>query len=112
MSVSTLHRLLELPAEAGAETVKLAYQAAAKRLHPDSSVDGSTAAFIELQAAWKKYTTAEPRRKGFTDFGVGCSFADTDEEKLDREAIVMQASCGVMPSGLLEHEKRRERPDD
>jgi len=67
--------------------------------------------FVELQEAWANYESAAKllKRAGdggsadanFTMFGVGCSFADSEEERKIRDAITDQACRGWFRSGLL-----------
>eukprot|EP00978_Attheya_sp_CCMP212_P015762 scaffold40806_cov53-Attheya_sp.AAC.4 len=67
--------------------------------------------FVELQEAWANYESAAKLLKrvgdggsadaNFTMFGVGCSFADSEEERKIRDAITDQACRGWFRSGLL-----------
>jgi hypothetical protein len=66
--------------------------------------------FVELQEAWANYESAANLLKrvgggsadaNFTMFGVGCSFADSEEERKIRDAITEQACRGWFRSGLL-----------
>lgn len=76
------------------------------------------AQFVELQNAWKHYEgfakqhrmTPRPKKghaveevqeANFTMFGVGCSFADSPEERRYRNEIMDQASRGWFSSGAL-----------
>ena len=77
--------------------------------------------FVELQTAWEQYHASvrevlredDDDRKfdddsscaiedaNFTMFGVGCSFADTPDERDRRDKIMEQASRGWFPSASL-----------
>jgi len=89
--------------------------------------------FIELKHAWEEYNTSvrivqrrndESSNKqysgddfweeedNFTMFGVGCSFADSEEERDLRNEIMEQACRGWLPSGSLSSHAGRENDDE
>lgn len=95
--------------------LKKAYLARLHDLHPDKAEDAETGKrqFVELQTAWmvyermsRTYRQASADRDGaegdFTMFGVGCSFADNDQERKLRTEIMDQACRGWFSSGLLQ----------
>ena len=66
--------------------------------------------FQELQSTWDRYdelskSMMKARGDGvaanFTQFGVGCSFSDTEEERILRQEITDQACRGWFSSGLV-----------
>ena len=99
--------------------LKKAYLNRVKEIHPDKTRKNVTIAeaekmkrsFQELQEVWKQYEELARAMKtvgngneaeaNFTMFGVGCSFADTEEEKELRTEIMDQACRGWFSSGLL-----------
>lgn len=99
--------------------LKKAYLNRVKEIHPDKTrknvsmyeAEKMKRSFQELQEAWKQYEELARAMKtvgngketeaNFTMFGVGCSFADTEEEKELRSEIMDQACRGWFSSGLL-----------
>lgn len=68
--------------------------------------------FVELQDAWDRYemvakmmnvTKGDKHEGSFTMFGVGCSFADSPEERALRSEITDQACRGWFSSGEIAH---------
>lgn len=65
--------------------------------------------FVELQNAWDKYEevakllqrVGKPQESNFTMFGVGCSFADSPQERARRDEITEQACRGWFSAGSL-----------
>ena len=105
-----LRKLLKLERAATHDQIKAAYNQQIKRLHPDSvahlpnHLKPPTARFIQLQQAWETFakTKSCTRSEGdFTQFGVGCSFADTNEEKNARIRFMDQAALGQAPTPEL-----------
>jgi len=78
--------------------LKRAYLRQVKQLHPDSSGGaGPPLAFLELQSAWERYQAtvgANLSQGSFTAFAVGCSFADTEEERAERQRVMEAAALG------------------
>lgn len=84
-----------------------------KHQHDGSSKENNSAAahsrFVELQDAWDKYEevakllqkVGKPEEATFTMFGVGCSFADSPDERAMRDAITDQACRGWFSAGSL-----------
>jgi hypothetical protein len=76
--------------------LKRAYLRRVKQLHPDSAGGvGPPQAFLELQSAWELYQTtvgANLSQGSFTAFAVGCSFADTEEERAERQGVMEAAA--------------------
>ena len=105
--------ILGLPPETPHEQVRQAYLFAAMQTHPDQN-DRADAAdrMAELQAAWVAYRqqTRLPTdgAHGFTDFGVGCSFDDSEEEQRQRSAVMDQASRGRINQRALPPDRGRE----
>lgn len=100
--------------------LRKAYLERLQAIHPDKlkhrhngSPNGSSTAvhsrFVELQDAWDKYEevskllqkVGKPEEANFTMFGVGCSFADSPEERAKRDAITDQACRGWFSAGSL-----------
>jgi DnaJ-class molecular chaperone len=98
--------------------LKKAYLERAQEIHPDKNksnnvVDkNSKHQFHELQDAWDKYEELAKAMKkvssntngetpNFTMFGVGCSFADTEQERALRNEITDQACRGWFSSGSI-----------
>mmetsp|Transcript_13335 Transcript_13335/g.31514 ORF Transcript_13335/g.31514 Transcript_13335/m.31514 type:complete len:200 (+) Transcript_13335:216-815(+) len=102
------------------------YLERAHSLHPDKfsnkngglSKEGANQKFIELKNAWESYNQSVQfmmvthSRSGstgdeggsqsdFTMFGVGCSFADSEEERENRNKIMDQASRGWFAAGYI-----------
>eukprot|EP00934_Nitzschia_sp_Nitz4_P006391 Nitzschia sp. Nitz4//scaffold128_size63911//49765//50352//NITZ4_006228-RA/size63911-processed-gene-0.120-mRNA-1//1//CDS//3329534859//6381//frame0 len=78
---------------------------------PRDQIDALKAEFRELRDAWTNYErVALPTLGGgkeaasFTQFAVGCSFADNDQERDLRNEITDQACRGWFTSGLLAEE--------
>ncbi|KAL1526090.1 hypothetical protein AB1Y20_014819 [Prymnesium parvum] len=98
-----LLQLLRLPAGAAPSEVRARYLEMALALHPDrSSEPAATARFCELQSLWESYRAAHPSSleehppADFTEFGVGCSWTDSSEERARRQELMDQAARGVM----------------
>jgi hypothetical protein len=95
--------------------LRTAYLQKLHEIHPDKTKDDAKLAkgmFVELQTAWMTYeqlckphrqssTTNDGHESDFTMFGVGCSFSDTEQEKLMRSDIMDQACRGWFSSGLI-----------
>ena len=85
------------------------------RIHPDRSNDPQAhQQLAALNDAWESYRRQRGRAAissqadGFTEFGVGCSFADDDAERQKRTEVMEQASKGRMNQRTLaatEHDK-------
>ena len=84
------------------DEVRAAYVRAALQLHPDHNCDADAGQkMMELQDAWQRYKAdclrADSKIEGgFVDFGVGCSFADDDDERAARAEVVDAASRGYL----------------
>lgn len=85
--------------------VRACYLEAALKLHPDHNRSDVNAAarMAELQEAWQRYKSVAAHGReesdggpGFTEFGVGCSFDDSDAEREARVELMDQAARGVM----------------
>jgi hypothetical protein len=101
--------------------LRKAYLERLQEIHPDklkhqisrhNCGDTTTALhsqFVELQNAWDKYEevaklmqrVGKPQESNFTMFGVGCSFADSPQERARRDEITDQACRGWFSAGLL-----------
>ena len=98
--------------------LRTAYLERLQAIHPDKlkhhhTTDGKNQAthsqFVELQDVWDKYEevakrmqkVGKPEEASFTMFGVGCSFADSPEERAMRDAITDQACRGWFSAGSL-----------
>ena len=85
------------------------------RIHPDRSNDPQAhQQLVALNDAWESYRRQRGRAAvssqadGFTEFGVGCSFADDDAERQKRTELMEQASKGRMNQRTLaatEHDR-------
>jgi hypothetical protein len=99
------------------EDIRAAYVQMALKTHPDhNAADDAAEQMAFLQRTWKAYLLSVRRSDGFTDFGIGCSFDDNEEEAAARAALVEQASRGVMnrpalsPSGLEQSLEKNGEP--
>lgn len=110
--------------------LKTAYLQEIHRLHPDKHEKESakTSQFVTLKDAWIRYNELAKMMKkvkgdavtdaSFTMFGVGCSFADTEDEKALRDKITDQACRGWFSAGALgngekcQHDDRADDDDD
>lgn len=101
--------------------LRKAYLERLQEIHPDKlkhqisrrSCDGNNTTlhsqFVELQNAWDKYEEVakvmqrmgNPQQSNFTMFGVGCSFADSPQERARRDEITEQACRGWFSAGSL-----------
>lgn len=94
----SLHRLLGLASSSTSAEIKRAYLRRVKQLHPDTNGGaGPPQAFLELQSAWERYQNsvgADLSHGNFTTFGVGCSFADSEEERAERQRVMEAAALG------------------
>lgn len=93
--------MLELPPTTPLSEVRAKYLQAALHTHPDHSANPDAGEkMAELQNAWIAYKSSLRSGKllggGFTKFGVGCSFDDSEEERRDRAELMEMASRGVM----------------
>ena len=112
----SLEALLGLkPGTTSREEVKALYLSAALKLHPDHNRTDVKAAekMAELQEAWQRYRQrlrhlpdGECDGPGFTEFGVGCSFDDSDVERDARMALMDQAARGVMNQAQISTTER------
>ena len=87
--------------------VRSKYLEAALETHPDHcSAPDAAANMAMLQEAWEEYSKRTSMRRhpcqGYADFGVGCSFADSAEERSERAEIMEMASRGVMNPKTLD----------
>lgn len=93
-----LQRLLGISANACDAEIRRTYLEQIKRLHPDATGGvGPAQPFVELQSAWESYRQtvgANLSQGSFTAFAVGCSFADSDEERAERERVMQAAALG------------------
>lgn len=92
--------------------------------HNKSSRMTDTARFIELQEAWNRYEKlAKMMKRGrdnnpnsidsnFTMFAVGCSFADNELEREERNKIMDQASKGWFCAGQLGNQNSTTKTTD
>lgn len=84
------------------------------RIEKTHRAQSAASPFVELLHAWNRYeaVTRDSKRlsksdrkddvdANFTMFGVGCSFADTDEEREQRNRIMDQASRGWLSNGEI-----------
>lgn len=112
------HRMLDASIYSFAD-LKKAYLSRVQEIHPDKIRNKGTEtqkmkrSFQELQEAWKQYEelartmktvgseTGNESEANFTMFGVGCSFADSEEEKELRSEIMDQAGRGWFSSALI-----------
>ena len=106
-SLTKLHRLLGLSASASRSDVRQSFLRAILATHPDQNRSAkANDQFQELFSEYKRYerttSAAERGRDGFTTFGVGCSFSDDENERVEREAIMAMARRGVMNPRALE----------
>ena len=115
-SSSCIFEHLGLPADTPRSEVRRRYLEAALRTHPDHCLDADAATRMAvLQTAWESYRRSDARRRrtasqtggapaeGFATFGVGCSFADSEQESAERAEIITMASRGMMnPRPLTE----------
>lgn len=77
----------------------------------DESMEKYKKEFRDLQSAWDKYnevsknmmkdTNGNSMTANFTQFGVGCSFSDNEEERAHRNEITDQACRGWFSGGLV-----------
>ena len=100
-SRADLHALLELAPDTPREDLRRAYLAALLETHPDHSQSSNAVdRLILLREAWESYRARAPAARdgdpGFTDFGVGCSFSDSEEEQRARAVLQEEASRGRM----------------
>jgi DnaJ-class molecular chaperone len=117
------HRKLD-PSIYSFADLKKAYLGRVQEIHPDKiekespEADALKRSFQELQDAWKKYEelaklmTAPGNgdaEANFTMFGVGCSFSDTEEERILRDEFTEQACRGWLSSALLGESSERNR---
>lgn len=116
------HRKLD-PSIYSFADLKKAYLGRIQEIHPDkikgdknNDADALKLSFQELQEAWKKYEELAKLMKApgngeaeanFTMFGVGCSFSDTEEERILREEFTEQACRGWLSSALLSETSER-----
>ena len=115
------HRKLD-PSIYSFADLKKAYLGRVQEIHPDKVQKESRDAaelkrsFQELQEAWKQYEELVKLMKApgngdeeanFTMFGVGCSFSDTEEERILREEFTEQACRGWLSSALLAESSER-----
>jgi len=97
------------------EQLRKEYLDAIFRTHPDKAKDDDQrkefhSNFIFLRQAWEAFDKEKAKDRTskaddpgtFVKFGVGCSFSDSDEEKVERWEIMEQASKGWFPDGSLE----------
>ena len=100
-----LFDLLDLPANAPRDHVRRAYLRALLSTHPDVNSSGDAAAkLMDLREAWERYCRQPAGARddgGFTAFGVGCGFDDSEEEQRARSELQEQASRGVMNQRVL-----------
>lgn len=110
-SSRTVHAILNLELSASHFDVKRAYLSLAMRIHPDKvaphEYQRAHEQFADLQAAWDRYETERPRnfrrrcKVGDDEdplrqlFGVGCSWTDTEAERLERISVQEQAARGL-----------------
>lgn len=110
--------LKNAPKEASKKELRAAYLKEISIVHPDRAQCSVKKAeyhskFILLRQAWEAYDkesatkdrTVEDAEGTFTEFGVGCSFSDSEEEKKKRWVIMDQACKGWFPDGSLESGK-------
>ena len=115
---SCIFEHLGLPADTPRSEVRRRYLEAALRTHPDHCLDADAATrMATLQTAWESYRRSEARRRrttsqtggapaeGFATFGVGCSFADSEQESAERAEIITMASRGMMNPRPLSESK-------
>ena len=110
ISSNALGRILGIDLGASThEEVRAAYVQKALKTHPDHNRDVNAAEqMVHLQNSWREYLCKFRKSQllshhsgGFTEFGVGCSFDDNEEEAARRAALVEQASRGVMNQPTL-----------
>jgi len=117
-SSSCIFEHLGLPADTPRSEVRRRYLEAALRTHPDHCLDADAATRMAvLQTAWESYRRSDARRRrttsqtggapaeGFATFGVGCSFADSEQESAERAEIITMASRGMMNPRPLSESK-------
>lgn len=83
-----------------------------ENLEAPRSKDDLKKEFQELQSTWDRYeelsksmmkvVQGDGATANFTQFGVGCSFSDNDEERALRNEITDQACRGWFSSGLVD----------
>ena len=99
------------------ETLRKEYLSQLQMLHPDTAGQGlgpraleeQKEKFVELQKAWDDYDqlarvvqkVGDGDKADFTMFAVGCSFADSPEERARRDEITEQACRGWFSAGAL-----------
>ena len=120
------HRKLD-PSIYSFADLKKAYLGRVQEIHPDKiekespEADELKRSFQELQDAWKKYEELAKLMQApgngdaeanFTMFGVGCSFSDTEEERILREEFTEQACRGWLSSALLGESSERNRESE
>jgi hypothetical protein len=126
------HRQLD-PSHYSYDDLRKAYLERMQIIHPDKVVPSCATGeesyqsfrqrkvaaklqFVELQDAWKNYEevnrhlqkVGNPETANFTLFGVGCSFADSPEERALRDEITEQACRGWFSSGVLTMESQND----
>lgn len=86
------------------DQLRTAYLERVKQLHPDHNPEGRHE-FTSLQEAWSNFQLVAKDMgqvdANFTKFGVGCSFADSEAERLLRGEIMDQACRGWFSAGSL-----------
>ena len=97
-SRTELESLLQVDLKASTqEEIRAAYMQMALKTHPDHNrADDAAEQMANLQRLWKEYLLSSRRGEGFTDFGIGCSFDDNEDEAAERAALVEQASRGLL----------------
>lgn len=104
---------------------RLSQQDDADSLDPLRAKEDLKKEFQELQSTWDRYEElsksmmkvvhGDGATANFTQFGVGCSFSDNDEERALRTEITDQACRGWFSSGLVssglatQNDKRKEQ---
>lgn len=98
------------------EDLRSAYLKRVQEIHPDKHISSQNRLdnqqqFVQLQEAWNRFeevakvmrtaSTGENRSSNFTLFGVGCSFADSEQERNLRNEFTDQACRGWLSAGLL-----------
>ena len=106
--------LLDLPPSTPRDEVRKKYLDAVLRTHPDILRTDDPEAhrqLIALNNAWEGYrrlkwrgASAPDADGGFTDFGVGCSFDDSEAERQQRQHVMDEAAKGRMNQRTLANE--------
>lgn len=112
------------------EDLRSAYLRRVQEIHPDKHhqhVDSQNRLenqqqFIQLQQAWNRFEeiakvmrtvdSGESKNRNFTLFGVGCSFADSEQERNLRSQFTDQACRGWFSAGALVQDAQVESSKD